>query len=120
MNKTKEKDNKKIVILITSDRIGHGSDDFGSKLMTNFIGNLKEMGPDLWRLIFLNNGVKLTIEDSETLSALKELEADGLVLLVCTTCLKHFNLLEKKQVGTATNMPDIITAMQYADKMITL
>ena len=63
-------------------------------------------------------GVKLTIEGSEVLPNLKELEDSGTTILVCGTCLDHFNLLEKKQVGETTNMLDIVTAMQLADKVI--
>jgi hypothetical protein len=40
--------------------------------------------------------------------------------MVCGTCLNHFQLLEQKQVGETTNMLDIVTAMQLADKVITL
>ena len=39
---------------------------------------------------------------------------------MCGTCLNHFKLLEAKQVGETTNMLDIVTAMQLADKVITL
>ena len=48
------------------------------------------------------------------------LEQSGVRLLVCGTCLNHFQLLEAKQVGETTNMLDIVTAMQLADKVITL
>ena len=41
-------------------------------------------------------------------------------MLVCGTWLNHINLLEKKQVGETTNMLDIVTAMQFADKVIDL
>ena len=78
------------------------------------------MGPDLWRLIFVINGVKLTIDGSEVLDDLKAYENGGLKILVCGTCLTHFNLLERKQVGETTNMLDIVTAMQLADKVISL
>jgi len=44
----------------------------------------------------------------------------GLHILVCGTCLTHFNLLDKKQVGNTTNMLDIVTAMQLADKVINI
>ena len=40
-------------------------DAVGSKLMVNFLRTLKEMGGELWRLVFVNNGVKLTIDGSE-------------------------------------------------------
>ena len=76
------------------------------------------MGDELWRLVFVNNGVKLTIDGSEVLSVLKEYEKDGLHIQVCGTCLTHFNLFDKKQVGETTNMLDIVTAMQLSDKVI--
>jgi intracellular sulfur oxidation DsrE/DsrF family protein len=78
------------------------------------------MGPDLWRLVLVNNGVKLAIDESEVLQNLTELEDSGITILVCGTCLDHFNLLDKKRVGETTNMLDIVTAMQLADKVINI
>jgi selenium metabolism protein YedF len=98
-----------------------GDDVLGLKLMVNFLRTLKEMGDELWRLVFVNNGVKLTIEGSDVLEDLKGLrKSAGLKIMVCGTCLDHFNLLEKKQVGETTNMLDIVTAMQLADKVINI
>ena len=111
---------RKIMVMCATDRMGFGADDLGKKLMVSFIKTLKEMGHDLWRLVFVNNGVKLTIDDSLVLDDLKEYEKDGLHILVCGTCLDFFNLLEKKRVGQTTNMLDIITAMQLADKVINI
>jgi selenium metabolism protein YedF len=116
----KEIDTKKILVMCTTDRMGFGDDDLGLSLMVNFLRTLKEMGPDLWRLVFVNNGVKLTIDGSEVVSDLKALEDGGLKILVCGTCLNHFNLLERKQVGETTNMLDIVTAMQLADNVINI
>ena len=110
----------KIMIMIATDRIGYGDDELGLKLMVSFIRTLKEMGPDLWRLVFVNNGVNLAIQSSEVLGDLKELEDSGLQILVCGTCLTHFDLLEQKRVGETTNMLDIVTAMQLADKVINI
>lgn len=111
---------KKIAVLVATDRMGRGDDELGAKLMFNFVGTLKEMGTELWRLIFLNAGVKLAVEGAETLEALKGLEGEGTTILVCGTCLNHFGLLEKKQVGETTNMLDIVTALQLADKVISI
>ena len=115
-----ETEKKKIMVMVATDRMGRGDDELGSRLMINFLKTLKEMGDELWRLVFVNNGVKLTIEDSEVLPDLKELEANGIQLLVCGTCLNHFDLLDKKQIGETTNMLDIVTAMQLADKVINI
>jgi len=111
---------KKIMVMVATNRMGHGDDDLGQKLMINFLKTLKEMGDELWRLVFINNGVKLTIEDAETLADLKELEEKGIHILVCGTCLTHFDLMDRKKVGETTNMLDIVTAMQVADKVINI
>ena len=111
---------KKIMVMVATDRLGQGDDTLGAALMINFLKTLKEMGKELWRLVFLNNGVKLTIDGSEALPDLKTLEDDGVAILVCGTCLNHFKLLDRKQVGETTNMLDIVTAMQLADKVINI
>jgi selenium metabolism protein YedF len=111
---------EKIMVMCSTDRMGVGDDELGLKLMVNFLRTLKEMGPELWRLVFVNNGVKLTIDGSEVLENLKGYEKAGLKILVCGTCLNHFNLLERKMVGETTNMLDIVTAMQLADKVVNI
>jgi selenium metabolism protein YedF len=110
----------KIAVLVGTDRMGKGDDMLGAKLITSFIATLKEIGPELWRLILLNGGVKLSVEGTECLAPLQALEKEGVHILVCGTCLNHFGLLEKKQVGETTNMLDIVTAMQTADKVISI
>ena len=111
---------EKILVLVANNRIGQGDDELGRKLMINFLATLKEMGPSLWRLVLLNGGVKLAVEGSEVLATLRELETGGIHVLVCGTCLNHFRLLEKKQVGETTNMLDVVTSLQLADRVISL
>lgn len=113
-------EHKKIMVMVPNDCMGHGDDELGRKLMLSFLKTLKEMGKELWRLVFVNNGVKLTIEGSEVLPVIQELEKEGVHILVCGTCLTHFDLLVQKQVGETTNMLDIVTAMQLADKVINI
>ncbi|MDY6904686.1 MAG: sulfurtransferase-like selenium metabolism protein YedF [Thermodesulfobacteriota bacterium] len=110
----------KIMVMVTCDRLGRGDDTLGGKLMINYIKTLAEMGGDLWRLVFVNSGVRLSIKDSPVLADLQTYQCDGLKILVCGTCLDYFNLLEHKAVGETTNMLDIVTAMQLADKVITI
>jgi len=117
---TPQTDMKKIMVMCATDRIGFGDDELGKKLMVNFLRTLKEMGPELWRLVFVNNGVKLTVGGAAVLEDLQALEKSGLKVLVCGTCLDHFDLLERKQVGETTNMLDIVTAMQLADKIVNI
>ena len=105
------------LVFIPTETLGRGDDVLGAKLMLNFLGALPELGNELWRIILVNGGVKLATGGA-ALDKLKELELAGVSILVCGTCLDHYGLLEKKQIGTTTNMLDIITSFQVADKVI--
>lgn len=111
---------KKIMVLITGVHMGHGDDGLGDMLMFNFIKTLKEMGPDLWRVAFVNSGVSFTAEGSEAVPFLQELDDKGVRISACGACLAYFHLLEKVQVGEVTNMLEIVTNMQLADSVITI
>jgi len=116
----KESDTQKILVVLSSQQIGKGDDELGQKLMVNFVKTLKEMGNDLWRLVLLNHGVKFATKNSSILEELKALEQSGIDILVCGACLTHLELMDEKKVGETTNMLDVVTSMQLADKVIHL
>lgn len=111
---------KKTLVLLATDRLGQGDDDLGRRIVLNFLKTAQEMGGELWRLVLLNGGVKLAVEGSEVLPELQRLARAGVGIHVCGSCLETFGLLEKKQVGDTANMLDVVTAMQLADKVISL
>ncbi len=106
------------LVFLSSDTVGSGSDELGGRLMANFLATLPEMGSNLWRVVMVNGGVRLASTPGPCLDALKKLEANGVSLLVCGTCLDYYHLLDKKQVGETTNMLDIVTSLDLADKVI--
>lgn len=108
----------KTLVVIPSDVFGSGDDKLGTSLMKNFLLTLPELGSDLWRIILLNGGVKLTVAGSPVLEQLQALEQQGVSILVCGSCLEFFGLQDKKQVGETTNMLDVVTSMQLADKVL--
>ncbi len=110
----------RIMVMVASDKFGKGDDALGQKLMINFLKTVREMGDDLWRLVFVNSGVRLTVKGSEVVGEIREIEDQGVSVLVCGTCLTHFDLMAEKAVGQTTNMLDIVTSMQLADKVINL
>ncbi len=116
----KETAAEKILLFITSDVLGNGDRQLGQGLMKNFIATLPELGENLWRIVLVNSGVKLAVQDSPVLDQLQELEQAGVSLLVCGTCLNFYNLLEQKRVGQTTNMLDIVTSLDHAGKVINL
>jgi selenium metabolism protein YedF len=118
--KERESGVKKIMVMVTSDHMGHGDDGLGDMLMFNFLKTLKEMGPDLWRVVFVNSGVSFTAEGSEAVPILQELAGEGVQILACGACLAYFHILDKIQVGEVTNMLEIVTSMQLADSVVTI
>jgi selenium metabolism protein YedF len=115
-----ENEGQKILVMITSNCLGSGDDVLGEKLMISYLKTIKEMGTSLWQIIFVNGGVKLTTASSPVIKELQEYEKSGVVILACGTCLEHFGLTALKKVGGTTNMLDIVTAGQLADKVMTI
>lgn len=111
-------DNQKILVFIATDVIGTGDDKLGSNLMYNFLVTLKELGPDLWRIILVNGGVKLAVPGNKCMEELRKLEESGISLLVCGTCLEFFGLTGQQGAGDVTNMLDVVTSFQLASKTI--
>jgi len=99
------------VMLITSDTLGRGNEELGRLLMRSFIFTLKEKDTPPKKLLFLNSGVKLTVEGSPVLEELQELAERGVEIYSCGTCLDYYQLKEKLQVGQVTNMYDTVDTL---------
>lgn len=111
---------QQVLVFLTSDRIGQGDDELGARLMHNFLLTLPELGSALWRIILVNGAVRLATQDSPACESLQRLEAAGVSILVCGTCLEFFQLMGQKAVGQVTNMLDVVTSQQVADKVISI
>ncbi len=111
---------RKIMVLVTSAHMGRGDDALGDMLMFNFLKTLKEMGPELWRLVFVNSGVNFAAGDSEAVPILQELASSGVQISACGACLAYFHLLDLLQVGEVTNMLEIVSGMKRADSVVTV
>ena len=107
-----------LVVAIASDRMGSGNDELGKVLIKGFIYALSQMETHPDTILFYNGGAKLTTEDSESLEDLKKMEEEGVEILTCGTCLKHYGLMEKLMVGKVTDMYTIAERMTGADKVI--
>ena len=107
----------KMVVVCASNVMG-SDPDLGAILMKSFIFSLtkQDVLPD--EMIFYNEGVKITTTKSETLEDLKYLADNGVEIVSCGTCLDFFHLKEELQVGSVTNMYDIVERMEKADKII--
>lgn len=111
-------DERSAVVLITSSRLGTGDDRLGEILMKSFLNTLWDAGPKPRRIIFINDGVRLTTEGSEVLEALNLLEQAGVEILSCGTCLDYYKLREKLKVGQVTKMHDTVNSLLTSHKVI--
>jgi hypothetical protein len=108
------------VILITNNGIGNGPLDLQLTLMTKYLEllNLQEDLPAA--MCFYTEGVRLMAEGSPVIEKLRALEEKGVRLVVCSTCLNYFGLVEKIKIGIIGGMGDILSAQWQAAKVITL
>ncbi len=108
------------VILVTSNGLGKAYPELQQELAKKYFTLLADHDPLPSAICFYTEGVKLTVEGSPVLDVLRALEEKGVRLIVCSTCLNAFGLMEKLAVGIAGGMPDIIEAQMSAEKVITL
>ena len=109
---------KNTVVVISSKAMGHGGDELGTALMKGFIYALSQQEQLPSTILFYNGGASITCEDSVSLEDLKSMEAQGVEILTCGTCLNFYGLTEKLAVGTVTNMYTIVEKMNGADLII--
>ncbi|PLY03496.1 MAG: sulfurtransferase-like selenium metabolism protein YedF [Desulfuromonas sp.] len=108
----------KTVLFVTSDCLGEGDPELGRILLRNFLITLNEASSRPDTILFLNAGVKLTVEGAETIEALNRLACDGVDIAACGLCLEFYNLKEKLAVGRISNMLETIETLQSAGRII--
>ena len=99
------------IVVLSSDRIG--SDKELGKI---FALTKQDAFPET--IIFYNEGVKITTQESDTVKDLLFLESEGVEIVNCGTCLDFFKLKDDLKVGSITNMYDIVERMEKAEKVI--
>ncbi|MDW7740431.1 MAG: sulfurtransferase-like selenium metabolism protein YedF [Bacillota bacterium] len=110
----------KPVLFIGTNELGSGSTELGQLLMRNFIYTLTQREELPQAIVFMNSGVRLSIESSPVSEELKELEAKGVIILVCGTCLDYYQLKEEHRAGQVSNMYDISDLLLNAGKVISI
>lgn len=116
----KEESNEELIIIVSTNKLGEGDDALGEILMKGYIYTLSENDKLPSKLIFLNSGVKLVVNESQVLESLKKLQDNGVEILSCGTCLDFYGLKEQLALGSITNMYTIVEAMNSNGKVIKL
>lgn len=106
------------VAAIGSDRMGDGAEALGRVLMKGFLYALSQLPELPQTVLFYNSGARLTCAGSDSLEDLRFLEAQGVEILTCGTCLDFYGLKETLAVGGITNMYDIVERLAGADRVL--
>ena len=102
------------VVAISAAVMGEGSEELGKTLLKAFVFSLTQQDT----ILFYNGGAALTCEGSAMLEDLKALEAQGVEILTCGTCLNFYGLTEKLAVGSVTNMYTIAEKLTQAGNVV--
>lgn len=106
------------VVVISSKYMGNGDETLGATLMKAFLFALTKQDVYPQTILLYNGGAYLSCEGSQSLEDLELLEAAGVEILTCGTCLNYYGLSEKLAVGGVTNMYDIVEKMSQASHII--
>ena len=83
------------LVVLSADHMGEGAEELGKILMKSFLYALTQQDELPDTILFYNGGAKLTCEG-----------------------LNFYGITEKLQVGSVTNMYDIVERMSSADRVI--
>ena len=109
---------KKVVVAIGADTMGEGSEELGKTLLKGFIYALGQQDELPSAILFYNGGAKVSCEGSVSIEDLKSMEAQGVEILTCGTCLNFYEIADKLAVGGVTNMYDIVEKLTTADVVV--
>ena len=106
------------VVQITAGTMGSGDDELGALLLRSFLKTQAELEQKPDAILFYNDGVKLCCEGSYLLDDLRRLEAAGVEIIACGTCLNFFELSEQLRVGRVTDMLEIAGRLAEAGSIV--
>ncbi len=98
--------NTNSIIVISTSTMGNGDNALGQKLMEGFIYSLTEQEENILpkTIILYNEGVLLSTSNKKTIEDLTVLSKKGVEILSCGLCLDFYNVIDKLEVGSSTNM----------------
>ena len=98
--------NKKTVVYLNEEYAGSG--DVGVSLLAKFLGALLQVEKPEY-VICVNNAVKMTTNRAHaSFKPLKDLEAAGVKILSCGSCLEAYKLVSDLSVGEISNAYEVM------------
>ena len=106
-----EKEGKSLAIVIGENGISANGQ------LAELLQALQALEDPSIQLIFTTEGVSLVTHSSPVLAQLRILEAKGVPILTCSTCLSYAGMRDQVAVGKVGGMSRIMEAMQTADQV---
>ena len=107
-----------LVVQVTAKTMGSGDDELGELLLRSFIKTQAQLEMPPAAILFYNSGVSLCCEGSPLLDDLRGLEASGIEIIACGTCLNFFGLASHLRVGRVTDMLEIASRLADAGRVV--
>lgn len=107
-----------MVVVLSANVMGTGDEKLGKALMKAFVFAVTKQDVLPETILCYNTGAYLTCEGADTLEDLKSLEAEGVNILTCGTCLDFYGIKDTLAVGSVTNMYDIVETMETARRIV--
>lgn len=114
---TSQTADKTLLLVVGTDTMGK-EEELGRILMKAYFETMKTYKQIPHTIFFLNAGVKLTTTNADICQILKEIEAIGVEIYSCGTCLKHYGLEDKLKVGHRGTTNHIVEGMKDFDKTV--
>lgn len=108
---------KDLFLIVASDSMGK-EEELGRVLIKGFFETIKVTREIPHTIFFLNAGVKLTTINEDIIPVLKEIEAMGVEIFSCGTCLKHYNLEAGLRVGYRGTTNHIVEGLKDFRKTV--
>ncbi len=108
---------KSLMLIVGTDTLGK-EEELGRLLMKGFFETMKVTKQLPHTIFFLNAGVRLTTTNAETVPILKDIEAMGVEIYSCGTCLKHYGLESELKAGRRGTTNHVVEGLQDFEKVV--
>jgi selenium metabolism protein YedF len=109
---------KKTLLLIVGTDVLGKEEALGRMLIKGFFETMKVYKQLPHTIFFLNAGVRLTTTNGDVVPVLQEIEALGVEIFSCGTCLKHYGIEADLKVGRRGTTNHIVEGMQDFSKVV--
>ena len=108
------------LVVITRNGMGDAEPELQQKLLSKWIQLTLENDQLPGALALYTRGVLAACEGSPALEGLQALDAKGVPVILCKTCIDAFDVADEVRVGIVGGMGDIIAAQIKAGKVVHL